>query len=63
MFLPNKVETKQRKKAMAGLREISGAEKARQSLYQVISTGKRALDELMLDMGRMLAESIMLAEE
>jgi transposase-like protein len=57
-----KVETKQRKKAMAGLREISGAEKARQSIYHVISAGKRALDELMLDMGRMLAESIMLME-
>lgn len=57
-----KVETKQRKKAMAGLRQMTGAEQAQQSLYNVISRGKRALDEALLEMGRMLAESIMLME-
>lgn len=57
-----KVETKQRKKAMAGFREMSGTDKARQSLYRIISHGKHALDNVFLDMGKMVAESIMLME-
>jgi putative transposase len=57
-----KVETKQRKKAMSGFREMSGTDKARQTLYRVISHGKQALDDVFMDMGRMIAESIMLIE-
>jgi transposase-like protein len=57
-----KVETKQRKKAMKGLREITGYVQSKHSVHEVIQNGKRALDELMLNMGRMLAESIMLME-
>lgn len=56
------VDTKQRKKAMAGFREISGKEKTLGMLINVINNGKKALDSLMLDLGRSLAESIMLIE-
>jgi len=56
------VDTKHRKKAMAGFREISGKEKTLEMLVNVISNGKKALDSLMLDLGRSLAESIMLIE-
>ncbi len=57
-----KFDTKQRKKAMRGFREVSGEEKARGAVFRVIMAGKQALDDLMLDMGRTLAESIMLIE-
>lgn len=57
-----RIDTKQRKKAMTGFREMSGTDQARQALCKVISHGKRALDEVFIDMGRMLAESIMLME-
>lgn len=57
-----RIDTKQRKKAMAGYREMSGTDQARRALYKVISHGKQALDEVFIDMGRMLAESIMLME-
>ena len=57
-----KVETKQRKKAMAGYRQMTGDEEARESLYRVMTVGKQALDEVLLGMGRMMAESIMLME-
>ena len=56
------VNTKQRKKAMAGFRELSGREKSLDALVEVINHGKQALDSLMLDMGRSIAESIMLIE-
>lgn len=56
------VNTKQRKKAMAGLREVSGKEKTLSMLVNVINNGKQALDSLMLEMGRSIAESIMLIE-
>jgi transposase-like protein len=56
------VNTKQRKKAMAGFREVSGKEKTLSMLVNVINNGKQALDALMLDMGRSIAESIMLME-
>src|SRR5271170_6590391 len=57
-----KVETKQRKKAMIGFKQMTGTEQARQSMYQIMLRGKRALDDAFLDMGRMMAESIMLIE-
>lgn len=57
-----KVETKNRKNAMHGFRQMTGAEVAKQSLYRVMVEGKRAMDELFCDMGRMLAESVMLIE-
>jgi putative transposase len=56
------VNTKQRKKAMGGYREVSGQEKSLNMLVDIINNGKQALDALMLDMGRSIAESIMLIE-
>ncbi|MEQ1845021.1 MAG: IS256 family transposase [Nitrospira sp.] len=55
-------ETKQRKHAMAGLRAISGQDRLLGTLVRVISSGKQALDAVMLEMGRLVAESIMLIE-
>lgn len=57
-----KVETKKRKNAMGGFRQMTGEEQARNSLYRVISEGKRALDSVFLGIGQMVAESIMLME-
>ncbi len=57
-----KVETKKRKKAMSGFKQMTGAEVAKQSLYRIMTEGKRALDDVFMDMGRMLAESVMLIE-
>jgi len=55
-------DTRQRKHAMAGLREISGKKRMLGTLVRVISSGKQALDAVMLEMGRMVAESVMLIE-
>ena len=53
-------DTRQRKHAMAGLRAISGQDRMLGTLVRVISSGRQALDAVMLEMGRMVAESIML---
>jgi putative transposase len=55
-------ETRQRKHTMAGLRAISGEQQMLGALVRVIGSGKQALDAVMLEMGRMVAESIMLIE-
>lgn len=55
-------DTKQRKKAMTGLREISGEQQMLGILTRVLHTGKQALGAVMLEMGRMVAESVMLIE-
>lgn len=55
-------DTRQRKHAMAGLRAISGEDRMLGTLVRVISSGKQALDAVMLEMGRMVAESVMLIE-
>ena len=55
-------DTRQRKHAMAGLRAISGQDRLLGTLVRVISSGKQALDAVMLEMGRLVAESIMLIE-
>ena len=55
-------DTRQRKHAMAGLRAISGQDRMLGILVRVISSGKQALDAVMLEMGRMVAESILLIE-
>ena len=56
-------DTSQRKRALAGLRAISGQDEMLGTLVRVISSGKQALDAVMLEMGRMVAESIMLERE
>lgn len=57
-----KVETKQRKKAMGGFKQMTGEDLARNSLHRIMTEGKRALDAVFVDMGRMVAESVMLIE-
>ena len=55
-------DTRQRKHAMAGLRAIAGEERMLGILVRVISPDKQALDAVMLERGRMVAESVMLIE-
>ena len=57
-----KVETKNRKKAMAGFRQITKEEQLRQAMHDVLQTGSRALNELTFKLGRQLAEFILFAE-
>ena len=57
-----RIDTKQRKNAMAGFKQMTGTDIARQSLHRVMTQGKQALDSVFLDIGRMMAESIMLME-
>jgi hypothetical protein len=47
---------------MAGLRAIAGEERMVGTLVRVISSGKQALDAVMLEMGRMVAERVLLIE-
>lgn len=55
-------DTRQRKRALAGLRAIAGQDVMLGTLVRVIRAGKQALDAVMLEMGRMVAESVMLME-
>ena len=55
-------ETRQRKQAFAGLRAMAGEDRMLGILVRVIESGKQALDAVMLEMGRLVAESIMLME-
>jgi len=57
-----KIDTRRRKNAMAGMKQVSGEEQMLRTMFGVIQNGKKALDGVMLDMGRMVAESIMLME-
>jgi len=55
-------ETRQRKQVLVGLRAIAGEDRMLGTLVRVIHSGKRALDAVMLEMGRMVGESIILME-
>lgn len=55
-------DTRQRKSALAGLKTTAGTEWMLGTLVRVIRSGKQALDAVMLEMGRMVAESVMLIE-
>src|SRR5437879_4660388 len=57
-----KVETKHRKKAMAGFRQMSSEEQRRQQMHEIIQNGTRALNQVSLDLGRQLAEFILYSE-
>lgn len=57
-----RIDTRQRKNAMVGMKQISGEEQMLSTLFRVINQGKTALDQVMLEMGRTVAESIMLME-
>ena len=53
-----KVETKNRKKAMAGFRQMTNEQQRRQQMHEIIQEGTRALNEVSLELGRQLAEFI-----
>lgn len=55
-------DTRQRKQAVAGLQCTAGMDWMLGTLVRVIRSGKQALDAVMLEMGRMVAESVMLME-
>lgn len=55
-------DTIQRKNASRGFQAATGEDWMRDRMFQVISEGKRAFDGVMMDMGRMMAESIMLMD-
>ncbi len=55
-------DTRQRERALAGWRALSGQDEMLGTLVRVIRSGKQALDVVMLEMGRMVAESVMLME-
>lgn len=55
-------ETQQRKQALVGLKRTAGMDWMVGTLVRVIRSGKQALDAVMLEMGRMVAESVMLME-
>jgi transposase-like protein len=57
-----KIETKHRKKAMAGFRQITDQEQMRQRMHDLLETGSRALNEVTLELGRELAQFILYAE-
>lgn len=57
-----KFDTIRRKKATKGFRQMTGNEHATEMLANIISNGKQALDEAMLGIGKMVAESIMLMD-
>lgn len=55
-------DTQQRKQALAGLKRTAGMDWMLGTMVRVIHSGKQALDAVMLEMGRMVAESVMLME-
>jgi putative transposase len=57
-----KVITKNRKKAMAGFRQITAQEHMRQRMHEILQTGSQALNQLTLELGRELAEFILYSE-
>jgi transposase-like protein len=57
-----KVITKNRKKVMAGFRQITDQEHMRQGMHDILQTGSQALNEVSLELGRQLAEFILYAE-
>jgi len=54
-----KVNTKKRKNARRGFEQIFGRQVLIDRMYQIISLGKQGLDAFILELGRMMAETIM----
>jgi transposase-like protein len=57
-----KRETKNRKAAMAGFRQITDQDRMRQGVHEILLTGTQALNVLTLELGRELPEFILYAE-
>jgi len=54
-----KVNTKNRKNARRGFEQIFGRQALIDRMYQIVSQGKHGLDAFLLELGRMMAETIM----
>jgi len=57
-----KVNTKRRKKARRSFEQMYGKQELVDRMYQIISQGKQGLDAFVLELGRMMAETIMYIE-
>ena len=57
-----KVNTKKRKKARRDFEQMYGKQEMIDRMYQIISRGKQGLDAFLLEVGRMMAETIMYIE-
>jgi transposase-like protein len=57
-----KIETKHRKKAMAGFRQMGEQQQVRQQMHEIIQAGTSALNAITLELGRQVAEFILYAE-
>ena len=57
-----KIETKNRKKAMAGFRQITDQDQQRQTMHEILQSGSQALNELTQELGRQVAQFILYAE-
>ena len=53
------VNTKNRKNARRGFEQIFGRQALIERMYQIVSQGKQGLDVFLLELGRMMAETIM----
>ena len=54
-----KVNTRKRKKARKGLREIYASEELAARMFHILTTGKKGLDSFLLELGTMMAEALM----
>jgi putative transposase len=54
-----KVDTKQRRNARKGFAQLYGTEELAERMVRVLQIGKKGLDSLVMELGRMLAETIM----
>jgi len=57
-----KEKTRQLKKSMAGFRQIADEQLRRQWMHQIVQRGTEAVDQISLDVGRMLVEFILYCE-
>ncbi len=57
-----RLETKSRKKATKGFRQMTGKEASLNLMMQVMVQGKGVFDKALLEMGRMMVESLLLME-
>ena len=57
-----KVSTKKRKKARRDFEQMYGKQEMIDRMYQIISRGKQGLDAFLLEIGKMMAETIMYIE-
>src|SRR6266540_1289930 len=56
------IETKNRKKAIAGFRQMTQEQERRQQMHDIIQNGSRALNAISLNLGQQLVEFILYSE-